>query len=609
MPVRNDLRTKREKKWINVGTVGYFVNVGAVPSRVLHRRLAVFGAVLGAAAAFASPAVAEDGLVPPATAGDALALAKAVLTPEPTVAAAETASASASETAPEESKPALPEVDELVAEAIEPLAHSETQEPAPTPDPAPAQAQTPAPTPEAPAPTAEAPAQAAPAPASGAATPAQALETPSSAPEAPPTAAPDPVSAPAAGVIGAVVQQTQPLNVNVSLRFESPGDNGPVSQVNAAVAGVVGSLTAPDTQYQPAETQYHAPSAPTESNPAPEAPPATENQAPPASESDEQWNWTWQWSCGDAIPAEIALPSNSLLPIWNWNWEWNCGGNPSSDGNTGTQLPSQYHAVASQYQPININISIRVLSPGNDGPVTQVNIAQANVAVTVNTPPVLLPPVTNPGPVTPPSSGGSAPVESALPAAGSTPPAGTAPTEGSASVDTTAADQSAPPVELAVEVECCTATAAAPKRRAADDGRLRRPQIAGLLGTAAENPSVGPVRSDTARASTGTAPVAPVSAAAIAALAPPQPAVQAGKRAKAQERLKRAGRKSAPDEERAAALGTAGVSPLATPDKSSKLFFLYLIPFALALVDAARRVLGEQRPTAADPGRPPTRPG
>ena len=38
---------------------------------------------------------------------------------------------------------------------------------------------------------------------------------------------------------------------------------------------------------------------------------------------------------------------------------------------------SQYQPVTSQYQPINVNISIRIASPGNDGPVTQTNLALA----------------------------------------------------------------------------------------------------------------------------------------------------------------------------------------------------------------------------------------
>ncbi len=500
------------------------------------------------------------------------------------------------EAAPEGAEPTLPDVDEVVAELTEPLTGPDAQAPAPEAHPAPATpAESPAVSPEAPAAAPEAPA---PAP-----------EAPVQASQEPANPVPTSIPAPVAEAVSAVAQQVQPLNVNISLRFESPGDNGPVNQLNAAVAGVVAEFSqAPEseTQYQPTESQYHAPPEPTATTPAPEAPPAPGNQAPPTSAPAEQWDWNWQWSCGDAIPPEIAIPGNSLLPIWNWNWEWNCGGNPEPGGNSETQLPDQYHAAATQYQPININISIRVLSPGNDGPVTQVNIAQTNVAVTVHASSPVIPTPVVPAPVTaPPSSGGTAPAGTA-PTAASAPAQSSSPAGGLGDVAT---EPGVLPVAIAVDLECCVAPATAPGRPAVDDGGVRHPEIAGMLGTADDDSGRGPMRGDTAGASTGTAQVAPVSAEAIASLAPPQPAVEAAKRAKAQEELKGAPHKAAPKDERADALGQAGVSPLAAPDKSSKLFFLYLIPFAMALVDAARRVLGEQSPTAADPGRPPTRPG
>jgi hypothetical protein len=571
---------------------------------VLYRRLAVSLAVLGAAAAFAPQAVADDGPVAvPAAAADALALAEAVLTTTSPAATEEMASTSqeeVEEAEPESAEPALSDVDELVAELTEP---PDAQAPASEAHSAPATpVAVPTSSPEAPAPAPAAPSTATEAPA-------QAPEAPAQAAEATANPVPTSVSAPATEAIGAVTQQVQPVNVNISLRFESPGDNGPVSQLNAALAGVVAEISAPSpsqTQYQPTESQYHAPSEPAGSAPAPEAPHAPGTQTDPASAPAEQWDWTWQWNCGDAIPPEIAIPGDSSLPIWNWNWEWNCGGNPDGSENSGSQLPTQYQATAMQYQPININVSIRVLSPGNDGPVTQMNIAQAKVGVTIHSSlPVISLPVVTPVPVTPPSSGGPAPAQT-------TSPTVFAPDAFASLMETfvgLATGLGVLPVEIAVDLECCATLVAAPSGLAADEGGLRRPEIAGLLGTADDNSSGGPVRGDTARASTGTTSVAPVSAEAIASLAPPQPAVEAAKRAKAQEQLKQAPHKAAPKDERAAALGYAGVSPLAAPDKSSKLFFLYLIPFAFALVDAARRVLGEQRPTAADPGRPEERPG
>ena len=85
----------------------------------------------------------------------------------------------------------------------------------------------------------------------------------------------------------------------------------------------------------------------------------------------------------EAISPDIVLPGTSTLAIWNWNWDWNCGGEPAAGANSDSQLPTQYHASASQYQPINVNISIRIMSSGNDGAVSQTNIAKSNLAVSV----------------------------------------------------------------------------------------------------------------------------------------------------------------------------------------------------------------------------------
>ena len=73
----------------------------------------------------------------------------------------------------------------------------------------------------------------------------------------------------------------------------------------------------------------------------------------------------------------LCFPRNYLQQIWNWNWNWNCGGNTNANANSGSQSSSQYQPVTSQYQPINVNISIRIASPGNDGAVTQTNLALA----------------------------------------------------------------------------------------------------------------------------------------------------------------------------------------------------------------------------------------
>ena len=115
----------------------------------------------------------------------------------------------------------------------------------------------------------------------------------------------------------------------------------------------------------------------------------------------------------------------------------------------------------------------------------------------------------------------------------------------------------------------------------------------------------------TAESIAGSAP-APVSAAAIAALAPPAPAVEAARRAKAQEQRPRThARPIASDRLAASAVSYASIGPLGATgsDRTPELILLVLIPFLLAFADAARRVAEERKAEAADSGRRREKPG
>ena len=171
----------------------------------------------------------------------------------------------------------------------------------------------------------------------------------------------------------AAVEQTTPTNVNVSVRVDSPGDNGSVEQVNA---GEAASTTV--DQYRPEELQYQ-PSIPVEPSPETAAAPDT-----PSTAEDWGWEWTWTWDCVDPVPMLPAVPSGGM-ENWIWNWDWDCAAPDLTGENSGSESPAQYQAGASQYRPININISIRINSPGNDGPVTQTNVAVAS-ATTITFP-------------------------------------------------------------------------------------------------------------------------------------------------------------------------------------------------------------------------------
>jgi hypothetical protein len=281
------------------------------------------------------------------------------------------------------------------------------------------------------------------------------------------------------------------------------------------------------------------------------------------------------------ISPTIALPSEYLQQIWNWNWNWNCGTNTNGNASGGSQSSSQYQPVTSQYQPINVNISIRIASPGNDGPVTQTNLAIA-MPVIVQT-----------------ASNHSAP----LPAQWLPVPTASVQTPvvslqiGVAPVPTAAATPSEPAQDSASPEQ-------GPVSASADDGAT---VVRSLL-----QPAPDHGRSDTTGATAGSAPAAVVSAAQIATLAPPAPAVAAGERAKAEERRPAAhARPILPEGAGVAAVSYASVGPLGAggSDRTLWLIFLFSVPFLLAFADAARRVAEEWKAEAADSGSRREKPG
>jgi hypothetical protein len=71
-----------------------------------------------------------------------------------------------------------------------------------------------------------------------------------------------------------------------------------------------------------------------------------------------KWVWNWNWDCtDDSLGASSITPSSSAE--WVWNWDWSCGSGAASPPDLGA------------CNGCNITISVRVLSPGDDGPLTQ----------------------------------------------------------------------------------------------------------------------------------------------------------------------------------------------------------------------------------------------
>jgi hypothetical protein len=334
------------------------------------------------------------------------------------------------------------------------------------------------------------------------------------------------------------------------------------------------STTKTAPQYQPDPPQYQDP---IPASDAPAAGPASQPPSPDPASAAEGWAWNWEWNCGDAIP-EIAVPTDAGLQNWTWNWDWNCGNPDSIATNTVGEKPPQYQPGVTQYRPININISIRINSPGNDGPVKQTN----NVAVVVLAP--ALPPVRVELPVAP----------SAQP--------------GSASVGFQALVSPAAPIAFITQM------ITDPEQPFAQDGCCAIPELTSVATEAAEPPSVllpqappAKRRNITARerfrASVAvTVRLAKASEAAARVARPaPKPA-----------QLRPAPRSpAAPTREQASAPSAAGFAPVNAADGRLGHFVLLVVglAFAFAFAAASRPVAAEVRAAGEDPDPPPDRPG
>lgn len=134
---------------------------------------------------------------------------------------------------------------------------------------------------------------------------------PPAEPAAPPPAPPEPPKAPkpeyqpeyhSEPAPEVTVTQANPQNVNVSIRINSPGDDGPVTQIN----NNGGSVAVPKAE--PAQPKAAAPQ-----------PSAAD--APAGMGGPESWEWIWTSACfgGSGGGAPVATASA------NWVWRWSCG--------------------------------------------------------------------------------------------------------------------------------------------------------------------------------------------------------------------------------------------------------------------------------------------
>jgi hypothetical protein len=324
---------------------------------------------------------------------------------------------------------------------------------------------------------------------------------------------------------------------------EVPGDDplayAPAVSPEEVLAPAPEAQTEPvdEPQYQPEPPQYQPPVAVV--SPYDATSPVTTASEPLESE----WNWDWTWSCGGSKPP-VAPPvaSDDVLPKnWNWNWDWNCDPAKPITTNKNSESGTQYQPGITRYHPVNVNVSIRIASPGDDGPVMQTNVVLAVDA----------------GPA-------SATVQAAIPAP--VPALST----GDESLE---AAPSEPPAAAVV----ATKPNAPSKTKIASNADDTRGLLAAPVAASTEAPSW------TAR------PVVPQRV---------QPADQEAHRSRPQ--LRRPTRRPLP-QRRAPVIpmGSAGAAPLGGSDGGGFQIALLLVPFALALVDRAGRLVRDATPPVA----------
>lgn len=135
----------------------------------------------------------------------------------------------------------------------------------------------------------------------------------------------------------APVAQDSVANLNVAIRIASPGSNGAVSQTIASASPPQDApnavSTPPAGQYQGDPTQYQAamppatpaPVAPTAPTAPPTAPPVTP-AAPPAAPPVPPTT-TNSGTPSPVLPATPTPPQTTTTPalpsVWNWTWIWN----------------------------------------------------------------------------------------------------------------------------------------------------------------------------------------------------------------------------------------------------------------------------------------------
>jgi hypothetical protein len=183
--------------------------------------------------------------------------------------------------------------------------------------------------------------------------------------------------------------QVAPSNENISVRVLSPGNDGPVSQSNSAASSATATNTAPTTQ---TATQNQGAGCGCSSSPLQSAVQGAQTgqlgavlsgaqQLAPANGDDP----AAVGSGGAGGPtsqsnsaASSGAAQNTAPTSQSATQSQGGSGIQSADQSASTGQLAGAASSATQIAPSNQNVSVRVLSPGNDGPVTQSNSAASS---------------------------------------------------------------------------------------------------------------------------------------------------------------------------------------------------------------------------------------
>jgi hypothetical protein len=190
--------------------------------------------------------------------------------------------------------------------------------------------------------------------------------------------------------------QVAPTNVAVSVRVGSPGTDGQVTQTIVTDGSAQGQYQLPATQYQdgapvgapaPAvDASAPAPDAPVAQAPAATQPPQGTTDAPSLPSS---WVWNWTWTCGDITGSDTTQTIDTGIPgwIWTWNIDMNCATPAASPPPSLSISPPESSGFISPISPTSPDVV-----PPDPPQVTPPQPPEPPV-VAPPEPPVVLPPV------------------------------------------------------------------------------------------------------------------------------------------------------------------------------------------------------------------------